>query len=191
MEIEIIRPLFKAYNLEDVLPLISNYLKVKEYQNQCIYKLILYDESDSGHYDKMDGKYIRLCINYFGIYFTDYEKSMILSSLISYIENLVKTRTVYKHNGVLKHKVLKNGNLPLYCVFGLDRKTFDHLFKSDIPYYDVCATLVKHYYGKKSVFGNYITHQTTKKVKSYKVLKSDPLIKYKYRARLNDVIIHL
>src|SRR4051812_4952972 len=95
MEIETIRPLFRQYNIEDVLRKVKEYIEEynegqkEEYKNIETYKT------------KINGRYVSIKIHYFGVFYTELQKRVIYESLEEYISLERRDRTIKEKNRIL------------------------------------------------------------------------------------------
>lgn len=160
MEIEAIRPLFRFYHIEDVLPLVNKYLIIgqdeykRHYKNVELFLL------------KSDDYHLITTFHYFGNYFTKSEKRYILETLSQYLDKNISVISGYKvlYNQKLRYfaflecrnykgtKYLDESKKNLRLSFRFIKAVFYHGYKS---FYHNFHSICKLIYGEKRYKNKY------------------------------------
>jgi hypothetical protein len=125
MEIEIIRPYFKAWGLEDVLPIISKYLHVNSEKSPCNYK-----EYRRKIWNEKILKNVPVQVNlhFFGNRLTDNQERYLIESIFEYInhniENFQKCR--------FKRLINKHNIFPYYLTYSTHLNHYKGFIRSNI-----------------------------------------------------------
>jgi hypothetical protein len=138
MEIDIIRPLFEKYRIQDTLPKIAEYVHILNIEPKNCYKNI-----DFYNIISNNRTFINLKICYFGSGFNKSEKRFIYLSLKEYLLN----------NTLFKNKILFNKKIDHWAYIDITKRIPN--YDINHPYYDVNIYIYRNYCGYRTLYDNF------------------------------------
>lgn len=174
MEIDVIRPLFKKYHIEDTLNQINEY--IIEY----------YNREDKGSYKNIVNDFHELwglTICYFGNYFTIRERIFISESLEIFVLDFIEK---HNYNYKIIKKILFNKKLNYHCY-----ASFYYKGTPLKPYHLIKITMFEVCYGYKSLYNNFISSVCERENEQLRCARRNRDYKYEYKFRSTEVRIDL